>query len=50
MSKFHSELLDACKSGDLQTVRTLVESENIDPNKVTDASWTRSTPLHYASK
>lgn len=50
MSKLDSEMLDACKSGNLQRVRTLVESENVDPCKVIDASWTRRTPLHYASK
>ncbi len=50
MSEFDSKLLEACKSGDLKEVRELIESKNVDPRKVIEASWTRSTPLHYASE
>ena len=49
-------LLEACKRGELQTIRELVESKIVDPSRVIDRSgrlyrgWSvyGRTPLHYA--
>ena len=43
-------LLAACKSGDLATVRDIVEGKLLDANTVIDQSHANWTPLHHASQ
>ena len=42
-------LLAACKSGDLATVRDIVEAKLLDVNTVIDQNYANWTPLHHAS-
>lgn len=58
MSTKEEQLLDACERGELQTVRELVESKAVNPNRVVEQrrrlrchGWLTEgwTPLHYAS-
>ena len=43
------QLLEACRSGDLEIVRRLVESKVVDPKTVVDHNTYDMTPLHIAS-
>ena len=56
-NKKERELLDACRDGNLEKVRSLVDSKQVDPRRVIDtrlAGFNRTpfnkTPLHYACK
>jgi hypothetical protein len=58
MSTKGEQLLDACERGELQTVRELIESKAVDPNRVAERrfrlrchGWLTNgwTPLYYAS-
>ena len=44
------ELLDTCRDGNLEKVRALVDSKQVDPRRVIDTrEWgLKWTPLHYA--
>ena len=43
-----SELIEACKRGDLAKVRRAV-AEGLEVKNAVDKSWLNFTPLHYAS-
>ena len=42
------ELLDACKLGSLEKIRSLIDSKQVDLRRVIDTSLYNRTPLHYA--
>ena len=51
-SRLELLFLKACEGGELQTIRELVKSKAVDPNRIIDErmytyGW---TPLHHASK
>ena len=50
-NKKERELLDACRDGNHEKVRALVNSKQVDPRRVIDTRvWPglSKTPLHYA--
>lgn len=44
----HSDLFEACKNGDLETVQTILQQRQVSANE-RDLHGRKSTPLHFAA-